>query len=146
MRGCLVPFAMLVATSCGFGHSVVWPSAGTMIESRGMNRYEWTIARSAAAAPRGPAQHVFDAAPEGSREVGAISARVLMSGWGDEGFRREEEDFYPVLAELAGGLGATHFEIAGVVRGRGAWLTEITAIAILVDESGAPPVPRAYAR
>ncbi len=131
---CALVVALSLLASCGFGHGVVRPDAQTVIENRGMNRYVYRFMRTASSAPRGPATPWVGFPPTGSREVGAIFASVRMSGWGAEGYRWSERDFYPVLAAYASEMDGTHFGIVRVVRDRYGWLRQVTVSVTVADD------------
>jgi hypothetical protein len=125
----------VLASSCGFGHSIDRSDPQTLIENRGANRYEYRWTQIAAAPPRGPATPALGVLPAGARELGLIEVTSGYSGLGGGGLRASEAEFYPTLAKLAGEMGGTHFLVLRSTRETrmGDWLTSLT-----VDVVAAP--------
>jgi hypothetical protein len=118
----------LGVSSCGFGHSIERPNAATLVENLGANRYRYYATRLLAAPQRGPAAPALAIAPAGAREVGMIEVSADYSGFGSEGLRTSESEFYPRLAALAGELGGTHFLVLRSTRQAplDTWITSLT--------------------
>jgi hypothetical protein len=68
--------------------------------------------------------------PKDLGEIGVITVKAEHSGWGEDGMRSTESEFYADLAQLAAELGSTHFHVAdkSILRGYIVALT-VTALA-----------------
>ncbi len=133
VRGRLV--ALLVASSCGFGHAVDRPDRQTLIENLGANRYEYLCTQMTPASARGPAAPSAGTLPAGARDLGLVEVSVEYSGLGSGGLRASETDFYPTLAKLAGEMGGTHFLVTRSARETrmGNWITSLTVEVVVAE-------------
>ena len=128
--------SLLLVAACGFGRSVVRYDARTLIENLDEVRYIYSLTRVATEAPRGPAS-VALSMPPGAKEVGLVEVRVSYAGFGADGVRTNESEFYAILGQLAGELGATHFVVLRSARETrtamgGGWISSLTAAAVTV--------------
>ena len=126
---------LLVAGSCGFGHTIQRPDGHTLIENLGANRYDYRCTQITTATARGPAAPSTGTLPSGARDLGLIEVTVEYSGLGSGGLRASETEFYPILAKLAGEMGGTHFLVTRSTRETrmGDWIASLTVDVVAAD-------------
>jgi hypothetical protein len=103
--------ALVVGASSCFGNSIVRRDPVTLIENLGGNRYLYHSTRLRTEAARGAASVALGIPPADAREIGLIEVTAEYGGFGPDGLRDSEADFYPTLATIAGAMGGTHFMV-----------------------------------
>jgi hypothetical protein len=131
-RLCVLATLALLSVSCTFGHSIERPDDLTVVENLGEARYIYRSTRLQREPPRGPAAPVLGIAPAGAREIALIE--VTTSYRGPDELRSRESEFYSTLANIAGGLGGTHFLILRSTRADrvGHWISSLTVDVLFV--------------
>ena len=105
----------LLVAGCGYGHSVKMGAddSRAMVVNLGKNRYIYSISRLENLPKRETrALPTVSVAPQGAREIGIIAVSAEHSGFGTEGLRKTEVQFYSELGGLAATLGGQHFHVS----------------------------------
>jgi hypothetical protein len=141
MRGRIALLTLMVAlTASCFGYSVEKTSdpARAMVVNLGANRYIYTVVRTRnLRAIASVATPVVSVAPNVA-EAGIITVKVEHSGWGYEGLRRTESEFYSELAPLTAEIGGQYFHVADKTVSQG--FIEAMTVSVLVPNAP-PPNP-----
>jgi hypothetical protein len=118
---------LLLQVGCGYGYQVVRNGPDLVVENRGDVRYYYQLRRTLVEDEGPAAIAVVGVPPPGLREVGAIFVTPGYTGWGADGVRTGEQEFFPLLAELAGKMGGSHFFVVRVSRDRMGNINGLTA-------------------
>jgi hypothetical protein len=107
---------LLLASACtnfGYARERSADPSRALVTNAGENRYVFSVTRiRRLRAKTERATPLVNVAPGNLAEVIVINVKAEFTGYGSEGLRSTEADFYSDLATLAAEYGATRFHVA----------------------------------